>query len=730
MVDNTSNTENLEAAVDTVLHKIIFNNSVESSGQSWDSAWSKRGNKRNRDEHGEPGSGQGGGSRIGTAGNQRFREVKVRFRQGKEVNAIISEEGNTFFIYGRTQSGKTLETLKRLTAKMISEQCAGIYICQPLKMQGCAQYKSFLERLACLGLTYKIDVRLVVNDLGKDGKKSLTDEFSNMDFAEDMIAGFGVREVNKNTKKPLGNVPGVAEAMMWEFPEDGTIPLYVVMGNYSSYNKIINGIQDGAKIKYCVAVDEADVFVKDEYNRQDNGDLFKDALLTLIDGSIGRFFVTATPLDSTNFTNDEERVSIIWTDHAQVDELEGSDKVYRSLHKMEHHPLVYDDTTRIGNLKQAIAVVKECINNKYYEPYNQKRMSFLICHFASTQNKTNRWLAKQISRLGKYVGGTFASEIPVLVSDQKGTFVYLNGRAKKKFETIADGVSFMKNCGPIMYMMGTNLTSRATRVTCAQYHQYIGGLVYNMGDIVCASLLVQRIGRAMGLSDRSDICKQYIWASRQNWDRACEVTDASTKLMQEMRDGYYQGATMGTVMENYTQPARFSRGKICNIKRINKADVDMRYRSCHKAQAAVAVDPETPSPPHGLKKKDLYSVTKDEEDGCFKKYTVLDFTKLNDTLLRRAIEHMYYSLDKIMEKDKTDTVEMSVKKINEKFLCKWYLSQTKNAITSPLKDRVHGAIWTPIRNSNFFDGSNEAVPNFINYYTSNCGNIGIIYKKS
>ena len=380
MVDNTSNTENLEAALNTILRKINFNNRLESDGQSWDSAWS---NKRKRDEYDGPAGGGGGKIRIGTGGSgkKRLKEVKVYLNQDKEVNAIISEDGNTFFIYGRTQSGKTLETLKRLTAKMISEQCAGIYICQPLKGQVTAQYKSFLERLACLGLTDKIDVRLVVNDLGKDGKKSLTDEFSNLDFAEDMIAGFGVRKMDKRTKKPIGNVPGVAEAMMWEFPKDEPIPLYVIMGNFSSYNKIINGLRKGAKIKYCVAIDEADVFVKDEYNNQDNGDLFKDALLSLVDGSIGRFFVSATPLDSTNFTNDEERVSIIWTDHAQVDELEGSDKVYRSLHKMERHPLVYDDTTRIGNLKQAIAVVKECINNKYYEPYNQKRMSFFDLSF-------------------------------------------------------------------------------------------------------------------------------------------------------------------------------------------------------------------------------------------------------------------------------------------------------------------------------------------------------------
>jgi hypothetical protein len=548
-MDNTSNTENLDTAVNTILRKINFNNRLESDGQSWDSAWS---NKRKRDEYEGPvgGGGGGGGGKIrigrGGSGKKRLKEVKVHLNQDKEVNAIISEDGNTFFIYGRTQSGKTLETLKRLTAKMISEQCAGIYICQPLKGQVTAQYKSFLERLACLGLTDKIDVRLVVNDLGKDGKKSLTDEFSNLDFAEDMIAGFGVRKMDKRTKKPIGNVPGVAEAMMWEFPKDEPIPLYVIMGNFSSYNKIINGLRKGAKIKYCVAIDEADVFVKDEYNNQDNGDLFKDALLNLVDGSIGRFFVSATPLDSTNFTNDEERVSILWTDHAQNDEVEGSTKVYRSLHKMEHRPLLMEeDSTISGNLKQAISVVTESIKNKYYEPYNQKRLGFLICHFASTENKTNRYLAKNISRLGKYVGGTYAPEIPVLVSDQNGTLVYLNGKLKKKFQTIADGVSFMKNCGPIMYMMGTNLTSRAARVTCTQYHQYISGLVYNMGDNVCASLLVQRIGRAMGLSDRSDICKQYIWASRQNWDRAREVTDG---IMHSQRASRRVKSVMSSVL--------------------------------------------------------------------------------------------------------------------------------------------------------------------------------------
>jgi len=622
-MDNTSNTENLEAVANTILRKIVFDNTVETGGEPWDSAWSKQGNKRKRDEPSGPGEGEirtGTGGRGNNKSKHRLKEVKVRLNERKEVNAIIAEDGNTFFIYGRAQSGKTLETLKRLTAKMINEQCTGIYICQPLKGQVCAQYKSFLERLACLGLTHKIDVRLVVNDLGKDGKKSLTDEFSNMDFDEDMLAGFGVRKVDKRTEKLIGNVPGVAEAMMWEFPEDEAIPLYVIMGNFSSYNKIINGLRKGTKIKYCVAIDEADVFVKDEYNNQDNCDLFKDALLNLIDGSIGRFFVSATPLDSTNFTNDDERVSIIWTDHAQNDEVEGSTKVYRSLHKMEHHPLLVGDTTITGNLKLAIAVVKESIKNKYYEAYNQKRLGFLICHFASTENKTNRNLATLISRLGKYVGGTYAPEIPVLVSDQNGTLVYLNGKLKKKFQTIADGVSFMKNCGPIMYMMGTNLTSRAARVTCTQYHQYISGLVYNMGDNVSASLLVQRIGRANGLSDKSDICKQHIWASRQNWDRGCEVTDASTKLMQEMRDGYEQAAVVGAIMENYAQPRRFSKGKICNVKRINKADVDMRWRSCHSDQAAAAeTPPPPPEVPSELTAADLHKLV-NSTNGLFKKW--------------------------------------------------------------------------------------------------------------
>jgi len=115
---------------------------------------------------------------------------------------------------------------------------------------------------------------------------------------------------------------------------------------------------------------------------------------------------------------------------------------------------------------------------------------------------------------------------------------------------------------------------------------------------------------------------------------------------------------------------------------------------------------------------------------CIKKYTVLDLTKLNNTKLRRGIEHLYYSLDKIMEKTKMDTLTMPVKIINEKFLSKWYLSENKDTITSKLNDRVHGVIWTPIRTSNFFDDSNEPVPNFINYYTSNNGIIKITYKKS
>lgn len=112
------------------------------------------------------------------------------------------------------------------------------------------------------------------------------------------------------------------------------------------------------------------------------------------------------------------------------------------------------------------------------------------------------------------------------------------------------------------------------------------------------------------------------------------------------------------------------------------------------------------------------------------KYTVLDITKLNNTKLRRGIEHLYYVLDKIMTENNTNSVNISVKNINEDFLSKWYLSENKNTNLSKLNDRVHGAIWTPVRTSNFFDHSNEPVPNFINYYSSNDRTIKIIYKKS
>jgi hypothetical protein len=65
-----------------------------------------------------------------------------------------------------------------------------------------------------------------------------------------------------------------------------------------------------------------------------------------------------------------------------------------------------------------------------------------------------------------------------------------------------------------------------------------------------------------------------------------------------MRDGFNDGATMGTVIENYTQPPRFSKYTLAaKSKRISDADVDMSYRSCHRDQAAAAAaaDPETPT---------------------------------------------------------------------------------------------------------------------------------------
>ena len=69
---------------------------------------------------------------------------------------------------------------------------------------------------------------------------------------------------------------------------------------------------------------------------------------------------------------------------------------------------------------------------------------------------------------------------------------------------------------------------------------------------------------------------------------------------------------MGAIMENYVQPARFSKGKICNVKRINKADVDMSYRSCHSVQAAAAAEipPPPPEVPSELTAAELFDMIK------------------------------------------------------------------------------------------------------------------------
>ena len=73
---------------------------------------------------------------------------------------------------------------------------------------------------------------------------------------------------------------------------------------------------------------------------------------------------------------------------------------------------------------------------------------------------------------------------------------------------------------------------------------------------------------------------------------------------------------MGAIMENYAQPARFSKGKICNVKRINKADVDMSYRSCHRDQAAAAqTPPPPPEVPSELTDADLLKLVNSKKDG-------------------------------------------------------------------------------------------------------------------
>jgi len=62
-------------------------------------------------------------------------KVKIHLPNGCVITANVSQQYASNIIYGRTQSGKTEETVISMVQRMVLDKCTGLYICRDYKSE-------------------------------------------------------------------------------------------------------------------------------------------------------------------------------------------------------------------------------------------------------------------------------------------------------------------------------------------------------------------------------------------------------------------------------------------------------------------------------------------------------------------------------------------------------------------------------------------------------------------
>lgn len=404
------------------------------------------------------------------------RKVFVEGTQ-RTITGDVSAKKSNKLIYGRTQSGKTEETCESLVQRMYLDNCCGVYICRNYTAELVEQTENMCDRIG------KITDN-VVEVISVTGDKGWTDVIYSM-------------KNNEHNK------------------------LYMIMGNSSVLKKILSSFEDGDHVRFTCALDEADIYVNPDKSKV-NSDL--RLFLSL---AICKYFISATLLDVSSLIGADEIVTAIPTKFAFKDEVEGDDRVYRSLHKVIRY-----DVEKVGRtIDDAIFNGMECLNKAitygWNVEYNKKGLPFTICHFHTETNADNAKIAKAVS-----VTKIQDVDIPVITFDQTGTKIYENGSIRE-FPKLKKAMQVLKDENKkLVYIMAGKMCSRAFRVVSEDWKMYISMMIYTMADSVDASLIVQRMGRMCGLTPKELICPQRIFVEKKIFYRAIDCTNATTAFVE------------------------------------------------------------------------------------------------------------------------------------------------------------------------------------------------------
>ena len=474
------------------------------------------------------------------------------------VIADISANHASKLLYGRTQSGKTYETVKSLAERMVADECTGVYICRDYTQELVGQVENMSEILQEL-VGDQIEVVPVYGNSTR--WREIVESMKNKDNSR----------------------------------------IYVIMGNASVFSKIMACFSNGDEIRFTCAVDEADIYVG-------NDSAVSSAIKKLLDMAIARYFISATQLNVTSLLRDDEKVTAIPSKFAFKDEVAGDNRVYRSLHRTTRYDLKNEGKTVEEAIDNGSQTITEALHYGWNIEYNRKGLPFTICHFHSEVNEVNESIARGIS------AGTYAGHhVPVITFDQQGVRIYENGEITDEPEKLNAAMQKLKDDGhELVYIMGGKMCSRAFRVTSVDWEMYISLMIYSMGRSSEASLIVQRLGRLCGLTPKRLICPQRVFASKDVFYKAIDCTNVTTEMVKTVNEN--PEARFGYVMTKIVLPKRETRVKLSKESIEKDWDIDSDKVPMHGIPKEAEDEEGEEIRRHSLVQGEIYTVDPDSAD--------------------------------------------------------------------------------------------------------------------